>query len=93
MFSRAAGLPDRIELRVVDVQAGAVGLARAEPEVLDDLAEAQRAGLDVGLELRRGALAQPGADALEVDVREHHHPVAVRAVPRSPPGSARSRSP
>ena len=44
-------LPDRIELGIVELEAGAVGLPDAEAEALADLADADRAGLDVGLEL------------------------------------------
>ena len=64
MFSRAHGLPDRIQLGVVQLQAAAVGLARRQPEVLHDFAEAFGAGLDVGFELRRGTLTEARARPL-----------------------------
>ena len=46
-------------------------LRALQAEALVDLAEAKRAGLHVRLELLRGALAEPGPDVAEVDVREH----------------------
>ena len=77
------GLPDRIELRIVELQARPVALACVEAEALVDLADAERAGLDVGLELLRRALTEPGANVGEVDVRELHHPILVLAGPQS----------
>ena len=66
-----AGLPDRIELGIVELQAGPVGLLRGQPEVLHDLAEALRPGLDVLFDLLRRTRAESGADRIaEVDGRE-----------------------
>ena len=56
-------LPDRIELGVVDLQARAVGLLDVQAEALGDLADADRAGGDVGLELLHGALGPARSDA------------------------------
>ena len=56
-------LPDRIQLGIVQLQARAVGLAGGQAEALHDLANADRAGLDVGFELRRDLLAGPRPDA------------------------------
>ena len=55
-------LPDRIELGVVDLQARAVGLLDVQAEGLGDLADADRAGGDVGLELLDGPLGPARAD-------------------------------
>ena len=61
MFRSRGRLPDRIELGIVELQARAVGLLDGQAEVLHDLAEAERAGLDVGFELlRRSSGPNPG---------------------------------
>ena len=80
-FRPRRGLPNRIELWIVERQARAVSLPRGQSEALHDLAEADGAGFDVGLELLRGALTEARTDVLERDVREHHHAVLVWAVP------------
>ena len=68
MFRRAAVCPNRIELRIVQLSRLPSALRGAQAEILHHLAEAERAGLDVGLELLRGALAEARADVAEVDV-------------------------
>ena len=74
-----AGVPDRIEFRVVDAQPAAIGFSVEHAEILEDL-QPQRAGLDVLLELPGRFHAEAGADRLaEVHVREQHHPVFVLA--------------
>ena len=74
-----ARLPDRIELRIVDLQAAAVGFPIEHPQILEDL-QAHRARIDVFFELASGLLAESGSGAgAEVDVREQHHAVAVLA--------------
>jgi len=75
------GLPDRIEHRIVDVQARSIGLSRAEAEVLHDLTDSQRPVLRVGFELLHDPLGEARVDVVEVDVREHRHPVLVWRVP------------
>ena len=72
-------LPDRIELGIVQLQARSVGLAYGEAEALHDLAEAERAGLDVGFELRRRFRAETGTHIAKGDVGEHREPVLVAA--------------
>ena len=75
---RARG-PDRIELRIVDRQAAAVGLPHEHAEVLEDL-QPHRAGLDVRVELLRRLRAEAGSDRLaEVHVGEQDHPILVLA--------------
>ncbi len=74
--AQAAGRgPDRVELRIVDGEAGPVGLAEAQAEALRDFADADGAGLDVRLELRDRLRAPAGADVAEIDVGELHHAV------------------
>ena len=53
-------LPHRIELGIIELEPRAVGLAGGQAEALVDLADADRARLDVGLELRGDLLADPG---------------------------------
>ncbi len=63
------------------LQPGAVGLPGRQAEALHDLADADRAGLDVGLELRGDLRAGARTDAAEVERREDHHAVLVPAGP------------
>ncbi len=72
-------LPHRIELRIVELQPRAVGLLVGQAEALHDLADAERAGLDVGLELRGDLLARSGTDVAQVEPGEHHHLALVAA--------------
>ena len=72
-------LPDRIELGVVDLQARAVRLLDAQAERLGDLADADRAGGDVGLELLHGALGPARPDLAEVDAAQDAEAILVRA--------------
>ena len=44
-------VPQRIDLGIVDLQARAIRLGDAQAELLADFADAERAGLDVGVEL------------------------------------------
>src|SRR6185436_20393001 len=57
-----AGGPDRIELRIVDLQAAPVRLPHEHAEVLENL-QPHRAGLDVGVELLRRARAEAWPDS------------------------------
>jgi hypothetical protein len=41
--------------------------------------KAHRAGVEIGLELRRGLRSKAGADIVPIDVGEQHHPVFVFA--------------
>ena len=50
-----------------------------QAELLADLADADRAGLDVGFELLGRALAPARADVAEVDAGEHAEAILVRA--------------
>ena len=79
MFSRAAVCQIGSSSGSSSFSRDAVGLARGQAEVLHDLADAERAGLDVRLELRRGFLAEPRPDVAERDVGEHHEAVLVPA--------------
>ena len=72
-------LPDRVELRIVDLEPGAVGLSHGEAEALADLADADGAGLDVGFELLHGLLAPSRTDVAKVDAGEHAKAFLVRA--------------
>ena len=72
-------LPDRIELGVVDLQARAVGLLDVQAEPLGDLADADRAGGDVGLELLHGPLGPARSDLIQVDAAEDAEAILVRA--------------
>ena len=53
--SLANSVPQRIELGIVDLQSRAIGLGDPQAELLADLADADRAGLDVGV----AAVASP----------------------------------
>ena len=74
-----ARLPERIEIRIVEMEARAVGLARAQAEALADFADADRARLEVGFELRDGFLRPARSHAREVHAGQHTDAVAVRA--------------
>ena len=54
------------------------GFRVAKPEALGDLADADRARLDVGFELRDRFLGPAGPDVAEVDRRERPHAILVR---------------
>src|SRR5262245_35959302 len=65
-----AGVPDRIELRIVDLQPRAIGLARRQAESLADLTDTNRARGDIRLELRDRLLRPPRSDVAEIDAGE-----------------------
>ena len=73
-----AGIPDRIELGIVELQARSVRFARAQAEPFADLADADGAGLQVGFELLRRPFRPAGSDVGEVDARQHAHAILVR---------------
>ena len=90
------GLPDDVELGVVHLETGPVGLAGREPEALPDLADAHGAGSDVRLELRGDASTCTGPHGAEVERGEEDKAVGVsggtdrlnlarEARPRAPP--------
>ena len=64
---------------VVDFQAAAIWLADVQPKALGDLADADGAGLDVGLELLDGLLAPSRTDVTKVDAGQHAEAVLVGA--------------
>ena len=70
-----ARVPDRIELGIVELEARAVRLLDRQAEALRDLADADRARGDVGLELRDRLLRPARSDVLEVDAGQHAHAV------------------
>src|SRR5690606_18058720 len=73
-----AQIPDRLEHRIVDAQAGAVRLAGRQSEVLGDL-EADGAVADRGFELRDGVFGPARTTgAVPVHVREDAEPITVR---------------
>ena len=74
-----AGFPERIEIGIVEMETRAVGLARAQAETLADLADADRARLEIGFELRDRFLRPARSHAREVDAGQHADAVAVRA--------------
>ena len=82
--------PDGIELGVVELEAGAVGLLGVQPEALLDLADAGGAGLDVGLELRRDLLPGSRRHVAQVEPGEDHEPILVLA--RGDRGELRGRA-
>ena len=75
-----AGLPDRVEIGVVHLEARAVGLARGQAEVLEDL-QPDGAVLHALFDLRdRALLPARAAGALPVDVDEQREAIRVAAV-------------
>src|SRR6187401_1362992 len=74
------GGPDRVKRRIVDGQTRAVGLPCGQAEPLADLADAKRAGLDVGFELRHGLLGPTRPNAIEADAGENADAILERAV-------------
>ena len=60
------------------VQPRAIGLHDREAEALANLADADRARLDVRLELLDGLLGPARTDVAEVDARQHPHAILVR---------------
>ena len=80
MFSRPRGGPDRIELGIVDREPRSVRLSRRHAEVLEDL-QADRAVLDVLLELCRGLRAPAGAPTpSKSTLANTAEPILVRAL-------------
>ena len=76
-----AGVPNRIELRIVHAQPASVGPAIEHAQVLENL-QPGRASLEIGLELLRRPGAETRRDRLaEIDIRKQHHPVLVAALP------------
>ena len=76
-----AGVPNRIELRIVHAQPASVGPAIEHAQVLENL-QPDRASLEIALELLRRPGAETGRDRLaEIDIRKQHHPVLVTALP------------
>ena len=71
--------PDRIELGIVDAQPRAIGLSVAKAERLRHFTDADRAGLDVGFELRHGPRAPVGSHIIEIDAGQHTKSILVRA--------------
>src|SRR6185295_10440240 len=67
----SAGVPHRVELRVVELEPRAIRFARREPESLSDLAHANSAGSNVCLELRDRLLRPAWPDVPKVDSGEH----------------------
>ena len=65
-----AGVPHRIELRVIDLQARAVRLFDGKTEALGDFANTDRPGFHVGFELGDSLLRPAGPDVSEVDSGE-----------------------
>ena len=75
-----AGLPHGVELGIVHRHATARGALHRQSEVLEDL-QAPCAGLEVGLEPGRGAIAVAGlVEVGEVEVCEEHHAIGRRTV-------------
>ena len=62
--------PNRIEVRIVEREAGAVCLADRLPKALADFADADRPGGSVSLELRHRALRPSRPHVLKADPRE-----------------------
>ena len=73
-----ARIPDRIELRIVELEPRAVGLLDGQPKALRELPDPDGSGGDVTLELRDRARAPPRADIAEVDPGEEAHAVLHR---------------
>ena len=72
-----ASIPNRVKLRIVDVQARTIGLANTQAEPFHDLANAHRPGLDVGLELLHGLRRPTGPHALKIEARQNSHAVPI----------------
>jgi len=73
----SGGLPNDIELGIVQLQSGSVRFARAQSEALADLTDAHGTRRDVRLELRRDARARARPNVPEVQRGEEDEPVFV----------------
>src|SRR6185503_6183014 len=70
-----AGVPDGIEVGIVELESRTVRFLDRQSEVLADLAHADRARRDIRLELCDRLLRPPGSDVAEVDPGEHPYAV------------------
>ena len=73
----ASGLPDDVQLRVVQLEPRPVRLLCAQSETLADLADAHGTRGDVGLELRGDARAGARSDIPEIERGEEYETVFV----------------
>ena len=70
-----AGVPDGVQLGIVELEARTIRLANGQPKALRDLANAHRAIGHVRLQLRHGLLGPRRPHVLEADAGKDAHPV------------------
>jgi hypothetical protein len=73
-----AGVPHGIEVGIVDLEERAVGLARSQAERLADLADADGAGFEIGLQLGDRFLRPARSDVAQIDAGQDADTFLVR---------------
>ena len=71
----SARIPDGIEVRVVDLEPRAIGLASGQAKAFPDFSYANRTSGDVRLELRDGFCGPFGAHVAEIDSGQNAHTI------------------